>query len=157
MKKTGIFAPKTQFFPFKTQVTAGLRPELSCRKVYKKKAWNFKVMAWGLSQFKFKIKCTRRGGRASVSRPRRDGSEAIFWWGKHTKVLLVPSPVRPTHWWWPMRPHSRASYVSVGYKKRTRQGIHALSGTALPRSEAVFLMRQAYHGTPRTPICQTHL
>ena len=38
MKKTGIFAPKTQFFPFKTQCTAGLRPELSCRKVYKKKA-----------------------------------------------------------------------------------------------------------------------
>ena len=37
MKKTGIFAPKTQFFPFKTQCTAGLRPELSCRKVYKKK------------------------------------------------------------------------------------------------------------------------
>ena len=36
MKKTGIFAPKTQFFPFKTQCTAGLRPELSCRKVYKK-------------------------------------------------------------------------------------------------------------------------
>jgi len=38
MKKTGIFAPKTQFFPFKTQCTAGLRPELSCRKVYKKKS-----------------------------------------------------------------------------------------------------------------------
>ena len=37
MKKTGIFAPKTQFFPFKTQCTAGLRPELACRKVYKKK------------------------------------------------------------------------------------------------------------------------
>ena len=37
MKKTGIFAPKTQFFPFKTQCTAGLRPELSYRKVYKKK------------------------------------------------------------------------------------------------------------------------
>ena len=36
-EKTGIFAPKTQFFPFKTQCTAGLRPELSCRKVYKKK------------------------------------------------------------------------------------------------------------------------
>ena len=43
MKKTGIFAPKTQFFPFKTQCTAGLRPELSCRKVYKK---NLDSMNW---------------------------------------------------------------------------------------------------------------
>ena len=56
MKKTGIFAPKTQFFPFKTQCTAGLRPELSCRKVYKKKAWarryrNLQNQEWESSPF----------------------------------------------------------------------------------------------------------
>ena len=52
MKKTGIFAPKTQFFPFKTQCTAGLRPELSCRKVYKK-AWYISTFNYPLEYSKF--------------------------------------------------------------------------------------------------------